>query len=295
MPLLVGQRINGEGSRRAKRLLLAGDYDGIVAMAREQLDAGADVIDVCVALRGEAQPGAAPGVEAVRGVDGEAERMAAVVRRLAAAIDAPVMIDSHHPQVLARGLEAIPGRHAIINSVNLQHGSGVVEETARLALRHGAAIVALCIDESGMARTAAHKLDVARRLFEIVVSGCRMPATSLYLDPLVFALPSRDAAWAASAVDTLEALRIIKEAVPGVRTIAGISDVSFGLKPAARAVLNAVFLHHCTIAGLDAAIVEPTEVRAYAEVPVAPRDLADAVLFNRAADAVQRYAAAFEP
>lgn len=279
MPLLIGQRINGEGSRRAKRLLLAGDYGGIVSMAREQLQAGADVIDVCVA---------------VRGVDGEAERMATVVRRLAAAIDAPLMIDSHDSQVLAAGLEAIPGRRSIVNSVSLQHGAGGVEEAARLALRYGAAIVALCIDETGMARTPAHKVDVARRLFDIVVNGCGMPAASLYLDPLVFALPSRDASWAGSAAETLDGLRNIKEALPGVRTIAGISDVSFGLKPPARAVLNAVFLHQCAIAGLDAAIVEPTDVRAYADIPVTPRELADAVLFNRAPDSVQRYAAIFE-
>ena len=279
MPLLVGQRINGEGSRRAKRLLLAGDYDGIVTLAREQLTAGAGVIDVCVALRD---------------VDGEAERMAAVVRRLVAALDAPLMIDSHDPQVLARGLEAMPGRHAIINSVSLKNGPGIVEETARLALRHGAALVGLCIDETGMARTPAHKLDVARRLSDIAVNGCGMAATSLYLDPLVFALPSRDASWASSAVDTLNALRSLEETLPDNPTIAGISDVSFGLKPAARSVLNAAFLHHCTIAGLDAAIVEPTEVRTYADLPIAQRDLADAVLFNRAPDALQRYAALFE-
>ena len=279
MPLLVGQRINGEGSRRAKRLLLAGDYDGIVTMAREQLNAGADVIDVCVALRG---------------VDGEAERMAIAVRRLAAALDAPLMIDSHDLQVLAAGLEAMPGLNAIVNSISLQNGTRAVEEAARLAMRHGAAIVGLCIDETGMARTPAHKLDVARRLFEIVVNGCGLPAASLYLDPLVFALPSRDATWAGSAVDTLDGLRNIKAALPEVRTIAGISDVSFGLKPPARAVLNAVFLHHCTAAGLDAAIVEPTDVRAYADLPVIHRELADAVLLNRAPDSVQGYAAVFE-
>jgi len=289
MPLLVGQRINGEGSRRAKRLLRAGDYDGIVTLAREQLDAGADVIDVCVALREETRP-----EESLRGVNREAERMAAVVGRLVAAPDAPLMIDSHDPQVLARGLEAMPGRQAIINSVSLKNGSETVEETARLALRHGAALVGLCIDETGMARTPAHKLEVAQRLFDVVVNGCGMPAASFYLDPLVFALPLRDASWASSAVDTLNALRSLKDTLPDNPTIAGISDVSFGLKPAARAVLNAAFLHHCTIAGLDAAIVEPTEVRAYADLPNVQRELADAVLFNRAPDALQRYAALFE-
>ena len=279
MPLLVGQRINGEGSRRARRLLLAGDYDGIVTLAREQLDAGADIIDVCVALRGE---------------DGEAERMAAVVRRLVAEIEVPLMIDSHDPLVLARGLEAMRGRHAIINSVHVKDGTGIVEEAARLALRHGAALVGLCIDETGMARAPAHKLEVARRLFDVVVNGCGLPPASFYLDPLVFALPSRDSSWASSAVDTLNALRDLEAHLPDSPTIAGISDVSFGLKPAARALLNAAFLHHCTTAGLDAAIVEPTEVRAYADLPIGQRDLAEAVLFNRAPDAVERYAALFE-
>jgi 5-methyltetrahydrofolate--homocysteine methyltransferase len=278
MPLLVGQRINGEGSRRARQLLLAGDYDGIVTMAREQLHAGADVIDVCVALHG---------------VAGEAERMAAVVRHLAAAVDAPLMIDSHDPQVLARGLEAMPGRHAILNSVSLQHGTGAVEDTTRLALDHGAAIVGLCIDETGMARTVAHKLDVARRLYEVVVNACGLPAASFYLDPLVFALPSRDATWAASAVDTLDALKSMKQEWPEVRTIAGICDVSYGLPPAARQALDAVFLHHCTKAGLDAAIVDPARVPAPDTLSPAVRDLADAVVFNHVADAMSRFTEAF--
>jgi 5-methyltetrahydrofolate--homocysteine methyltransferase len=278
MPLLVGQRINGEGSRRAKRLLLAGDYDGIVTLAREQLDAGADVIDVCVALRD---------------VPGEAERMAAVVRRLTTAFDVPLMIDSRDPAVIARGLAELP-RRAIVNSASLQNGAAAVEETARLALAHGAAIVGLCIDEAGMARTVAHKLEVARRLFDIVTGTCSAPAASLYLDPLVFALPLRDATWAASAVETLHALRRIKEELPGVRTIAGISDVSFGLAPPARAVLNATFLHHCTLAGLDAAIADPAEAHPYADLPPVARTLADSLLFNREPDALMRYAGAFE-
>jgi len=279
MPLLVGQRINGEGSRRAKRLLLAADYDGIVGLAQEQLDAGADVIDVCVALRG---------------VAGEAERMAAVVRQLTAALGVPLMIDSHDPRVIARGLEELPDGRAIINSVNLQNGATGVEETARLSLEHGAAIVGLCLDETGMARTVAHKVAVARRLFEIVLETCGVPAASLYLDPLVFALPARDATWAASAVETLVALSTLKEELPGIRTIAGISDVSFGLPPASRAVLNATFLHHCTLAGLDAAIADPSEMKAYADLPTVARELAEAVLFNRAPDALARFAEAFE-
>ena len=279
MPLLVGQRINGEGSRRAKRLLLAEDYDGIVALAREQLHAGADVIDVCVALRD---------------VPGEAERMAAVVRRLTAALDVPLMIDSPDRNVIAHGLAELPRGRGIVNSVNLQNGAAGIEETTRLALDHGAAIVGLCIDEAGMARTVAHKLEVARRLFDIVTGTCRATAASLYLDPLVFALPSRDASWAASAVETLHALRRIKEELPGVRTIAGISDVSFGLTPPARAVLNATFLHHCTLAGLDAAIADPAEVTAYADLPPVARTLADSVLFNREPDALDRLARAFD-
>jgi 5-methyltetrahydrofolate--homocysteine methyltransferase len=144
-----------------------------------------------------------------------------------------------------------------------------------------------------MARTIEHKLEAARRLFEIVVERCGLPPSSLYIDPLVFALPSRDASWAGSAIDTMEALRRIKETWPEVRTMVGISDVSFGLPLSARKILNAVFLHHCTEAGLDAAIVEPTDVRPYADLPPGERTLADAVLFNRAPDAIQRFGSAF--
>ena len=279
MPLLIGQRINGEGSRRARRLLLAEDYDGIVTLASEQLQAGADVIDVCVAIRD---------------VPGEAERMAAVVRRLTAALDVPLMIDSPDPQVIARGLEARRSGRSIINSVSLQNGAAGVEEMARLARRHNATIVGLCMDETGMARTVAHKLDIARRLFAIMVGTMGFDAAALYLDPLVFALPSRDATWAASASDTLTALRRIKEEQPGARTIAGISDVSFGLPPAARAILNATFLHHCTMAGLDAAIVDAAEMTAYADIAPVVRNCADAVLFNRGPDALPRFAETFE-
>ena len=277
MPLLVGQRINGDGSRRTRRLLLAGDYDAIVAIGEAQLRVGADALDVCVAIRG---------------VDGEAERMAAVVGRLAP-LRVPLVIDSRDPHVLATAVEALPHGHAILNSVHLQQGDASVEDTARLALRHGAAIVGLCLDEAGMARTVDHKLRVARRLFEVVVGRCGVPAASLYIDPLVFALPSRDSSWASSALETLHGLQRIKAALPEARTIAGISDVSFGLPPSARVMLNATFLHHCTEAGLDAAIVEPTDVRPYEELPVAERTLADAVLLNRAPDAMQRFADAF--
>ena len=280
MPLLIGQRINGEGSRRAKRLLLAEDYDGIVSMAGEQLQAGADVIDVCVAIRD---------------VTGEAERMAAVVRRLTAVLDVSLMIDSADPQVIARGLEERSSRHSIVNSVSLRDGTSGVEEVARLAQHHGAAIVGLCIDETGMARTTAHKVDVARRLFDLVVRGIGIEPASLYLDPLVFALPSRDASWAASAIDTLSALVAIKQECPGAQTVAGISDVSFGLPSRARAILNATFLHHCTAAGLDAAIVDPAETTAYGQLPPTVRDRADAVLFNRAPDALAQFAESFEP
>jgi 5-methyltetrahydrofolate--homocysteine methyltransferase len=277
-PLLVGERINAQGSRTVKRLLLAEDYDAIVGIARKQMESGAHVLDVCVATS--------------EGYD-ESRRMAAVVRRLSRTVEAPLMVDSTNPAVIARALEQIPGR-AIVNSISMESGRTRIDTVVPMTKAHGAALVALTIDEEGMARTRERKLAVARKIHDIVVSEYGMPAETLLFDALTFTLGTGDAAWRDSAKETIEGIRAIKYALPAVLTIVGVSNVSFGLAAHARPVLNSVFLHHCVDAGLDAAIVDPAHVHPYAAIPEDERELANALIFNRAPEALQRFITHFD-
>ena len=272
-PLLVGERVNSQGSRKVKRLLLADDYDGILDVAREQAESGAHVLDVCVALTERAD---------------EAEQMAKVVKLLSMSVESPLMIDSTEASVIEKALEHAPGR-AIINSINMENGRKRIDAVVPLAKKHGAALVALTIDEVGMAKTRERKLEIARRIHDIVVDEYGLTSGDLVFDALTFTLATGDAEWIDSARETIEGIRLIKRELPGVFTILGVSNVSFGLTPAARSVLNSVFLHHCVQAGLDAAIVNPAHVTPYAEVPPDERQLADDLVFNKRPDALQRY------
>ena len=277
-PLLIGERVNAQGSRKVKRLLLAEDYDGISNVAREQVESGAHVLDVCVAVteRGD-----------------EAEQMAKVVKLLSMTVETPIMIDSTEASVIATALEAIPGR-AIINSINMENGRERIDRVVPLAKKHGAALVALTIDPEGMAKTRQRKLEVAKKIYDIVVGEYGLQPQDLIYDDLTFTLATGDAEWIDSAVETIEGIRLIKRELPGVFTSLGVSNVSFGLAPDARAVLNSVFLHHCVEAGLDMAIVNPAHVQPYAEIPADERALADDLVFNRRPDALQRFIEHFD-
>jgi len=272
-PLLIGERVNSQGSRKVKRLLLADDYEGIVDVAREQVDSGAHVLDVCVALTERAD---------------EADQMAKVVKLLSMSVETPLMIDSTEAGVIEKALEHVPGR-AIVNSINMENGRKRIDAVVPLAKKHGAALVALTIDEIGMAKTRERKLEVARKIYDIVVGEYGMSPSDLIYDALTFTLATGDAEWIESAKETIEGIRLIKRELPGVFTILGVSNVSFGLTPDARAVLNSVFLHHCVQAGLDAAIVNPAHVRPYFEIPDSERRLADDLVFNKRPDALQHF------
>jgi 5-methyltetrahydrofolate--homocysteine methyltransferase len=272
-PLLVGERVNTQGSRKVKRLLLADDYEGVLEVAREQAESGAHVLDVCVALTERAD---------------EADQMARVVKLLSMSVEQPLMIDSTEAPVIEQALEAIPGR-AIVNSINMENGRKRIDAVVPLAKTHGAAVVALTIDEIGMAKTRERKLEVARKIYDIVVGEYGLAPEDLIYDALTFTLATGDSEWVDSAKETIEGIRAIKRELPGVLTILGVSNVSFGLDAAARHVLNSVFLHHCVEAGLDAAIVNPAHVKPYAEIPEGERALADDLVFNRRPDALQRF------
>ncbi len=272
-PLLIGERVNAQGSRRVKQLLLAEDYEGIVQVARQQLEAGAHVLDVCVAVTERAD---------------EAEQMAALVKLLSMSVELPLMIDSTEAAVIEAALQHVPGR-AIVNSINMENGRVRIDAVVPIARRYGAALVALTIDEQGMAKTRERKLEIARRISEIVVGEYGLAPEDLIYDALTFTLATGDAEWVDSAKETIEGIRLIKRELPGTYTSLGVSNVSFGLQPAARAVLNSVFLHHCVEAGLDMAIVNPAHIVPYAEISGTERALADDLVFNRRPDALQRF------
>jgi 5-methyltetrahydrofolate--homocysteine methyltransferase len=276
-PTLVGERVNAQGSRKAKELLLAEDYDGLVQVAEDQVEGGAHVLDVCVALT-ERQD--------------EAEQMRQTVKRISLTQPAPIQIDSTEPEVIRVALEQIPGR-AIVNSVNLEAGPAKLDVVAPLAVEHGAALIALTIDEAGMARTAERKVEIARRIAELCEAH-GLARELLIFDLLTFTLTTGDDEWKPSAVQTLEGIRRVKAELPGVKTSLGVSNVSFGVSAAARAVLNSVFLHHAVQAGLDLAMVNPNHITPYGEIAAQERELADDLVFNRRDDALERFIAHFE-
>ncbi len=276
-PLLVGERVNAQGSRKAKQALLADDYDTLLGLARQQVEGGAHVLDVQVALTERTD---------------EPEQMAKTVKKLSMGVEAPLVIDSTEASVIKAALEIAPGR-VIINSINMETGRSRIESVLPLALEHGAAVVALTIDEIGMGKTTARKVEIAHRIYDICVNEYGLPPNALIFDPLTFPVTTGQEELQTAAIETLDALTRIKQELPGVMTILGVSNVSFGLKQHARAVLNSVFLYHAVRAGLDMAIVNPTHITPYAEIDAEQRQLADDLIFNRP-DALPRYIAYFE-
>jgi 5-methyltetrahydrofolate--homocysteine methyltransferase len=276
-PTMVGERVNSQGSRKAKELLLADDYDGLVVIAEDQVGGGAHVLDVCVALTERSD---------------EDEQMRETVKRISLTQPAPIQVDSTEPEVIQAALEQIPGR-AIVNSINLEAGREKLDRVVPLALEHGACVIALTIDEVGMAKTAERKLEIAGRITELCAEHGLEP-DALIFDALTFTLTTGDEEWRHSAVETIEGIRRIKAELPGVHTSLGVSNVSFGVSPGARAVLNSVFLHHCVEAGLDLAMVNPNHITPYGEIPAEERELADDLVFDRREDALERFIAHFE-
>ncbi len=277
-PTLIGERVNTQGSRAVKRLLLADDYESVRDIARGQVEGGAHLLDVCVALT-ERQD--------------EADQMRALVKLLAQSVETPLVIDTTEADVVRAALEQYPGR-ATINSINLENGRERIDEVVPLAVEHGAALIALTIDEDGMAKTADRKLEIARRIHDIVTGDYGLDPADLIFDDLTFTLATGEAEFRRSALETIEGIRRIRDELPGVLTSLGVSNVSFGLQKPARAVLNSVFLHHCVEAGLDMAIVNPAHITPYAEVDEERRKLADDLIFDRSEDALQRFIEYFE-
>jgi 5-methyltetrahydrofolate--homocysteine methyltransferase len=277
-PTMVGERVNSQGSRKAKELLLADDYDGLLQIAEDQVAGGAHVLDLCVALTERAD---------------EDEQMRLVAKKVSLTQPAPIQIDSTEPEVIERALEQIPGR-AIVNSVNLEAGRDKLDRVVPVALAHGAALIALTIDEVGMAKTSERKVEIAKRIRDLCCEEHGLDPELLIFDCLTFTLTTGDEEWRPSAVETIAGIKAIKQEIPSVKTSLGVSNVSFGVSPGARAVLNSVFLHHCVDAGLDLAMVNPNHITPYSEIEEEERELADDLVFNRREDALERFIAHFE-
>jgi 5-methyltetrahydrofolate--homocysteine methyltransferase len=271
-PFLIGERLNAQGSAKFKKILLEGDLDSILSIARQQVNFGAHGLDVCVALteRGD-----------------ETQTMQAVIRKLATVVRAPFIIDSTEPDVMEAALKTAPGR-CILNSTNLEAGRAKADRVFNLARQYNAAVMALTIDEQGMARTADRKAEIAARLYEIAVREHGLNPGDLIIDALTFTLATGQVEFAGSALETFEGIRRIKANLPGVLTSLGVSNCSFGLKPNARGVINSVMLYHAVQAGLDMAIVNPIQIVPYMEIPAEERTLAEDLIFNRHPDALAR-------
>ncbi len=277
-PLLLGERCNAQGSRKFKRLLLSEDYDAILQLARQQVDGGAHALDISVAVTERSD---------------EAELMRNVVKILSMGVEVPLVIDTTEPEVMEIALQTAPGR-CLLNSTHLEGGREKADRVFALAKKYNAAVLVLTIDESGMAKTAARKLEIARRIYDIAVNEHGLRPQDLVFDTLTFTLGTGSEEWANSAIETLEGIRLIKAELPGVLASLGVSNVSFGLSPAARPVLNSIMLYHAVQAGLDMAIVNPAHITPYAEIPAEQRELTEDLIFNRRPDALQRFIEHFE-
>jgi 5-methyltetrahydrofolate--homocysteine methyltransferase len=265
--LAIGERTNANGSLAFREAMLAERWDDCVDIARSQIREGANLLDVCVDYVGR---------------DGVSD-MREVVSRLASASTLPLVIDSTEPAVIAAGLELIGGR-PVVNSVNFEDGDGPDSRFGRimpLVVEHGAAVIALTIDENGQARTADEKVRIASRLIDTLVSDWGMRVDDIIVDALTFPIATGQEETRRDAIETIEAIRRITAAYPGIHTTLGVSNVSFGLNPAARSVLNSVFLHEAAEAGLDSAIINAAKIVPLASVPDDRRQVALDLVWDR--------------
>jgi 5-methyltetrahydrofolate--homocysteine methyltransferase len=265
--LIIGERTNANGSKKFRDAMLAGDLDTCLAMARDQVKEGAHVLDVCVDYVGR---------------DGTGD-MDEVAARFATQVAAPLVFDSTEPPVLEAGLRRNGGR-AILNSANLEdgeHEGSRLDSVFKLAREYGAAVICLLIDEEGQARDVEWKLRIAHRIHDLAVDRYGLEPGDLVFDALTFPLSTGDDDLRRDGIATIEAIRRIKAELPGVFTTLGVSNVSFGLSPAARHVLNSVFLHECVEAGLDSAIVHAAKIMPLHKIPEAQRTVALDLVWDR--------------
>ena len=276
-PLIIGERINTQGSRKAKKLVLDDDYEGLVDLGRIQVEDGAHCLDVCVATTERAD---------------EKEFMLNLVKRLSLEIDAPLVIDSTDPEVIESSVTQIPGR-PIINSINLEGDGSRFEKLAPIMAKYGLPSIALCIGPEGMAKTPQQKVDTAELLYE---TGKKygLKIEQFIFDVLTFTLATGENEFLDAGKNTLEGIRLVKEKFPNSFTTLGLSNISFGLAPYARKIINSVFLYHAVKTGLDSAIVNAKEIIPYGEIDEKEKKLAEDLIFNTNSNALSDLIAYFE-
>ena len=279
-PLLVGEQTNANGSKKFKQLLEREDYDGIVGVAREAVKEGAHMVDLCVAFVGR----------------GEIKDMNESIHRFNQHVTVPVMIDSTEAPVVEEALKRIAGK-PIVNSINLEDGGDRLRKVTAMAKKYGAGLVALTIDEKGMAKTREEKLRVAKRIYQIVTQQYGIRPEDIFFDLLTFTLGSGSEEFRGAGPETIEAIRRLKRELPGVHTILGVSNISFGLAPHSRQILNSVFLHECVQAGLDAAIVHAKKIVPLFKIEKDDLEIAQRLLHNKwvdGKDPLQEFIAHFQ-
>ena len=275
-PLIVGERTNVIGSRKFKRLICEEKFDEASEIARAQVKNGAQIIDICLANPDR----------------NEMDDMRCFLEQVTKKIRVPLMIDSTDADVIEMSLTYSQGK-AIINSINLEDGEERFEKVVPLAKKFGAALIVGTIDEDpkqGMGVTRQRKLEIAERAYKLLTEKYGIAEEDIYWDSLVFPCATGDAQYIGSAVETIEGIRLIKQKFPRTKSVLGVSNVSFGLPIAGREVLNAVFLHHCTQAGLDMAIVNAELLTRYASIPPEEIELANNLLYNKGADCIAVFA-----
>ena len=266
-PLIIGERTNATGSKKFSQCIGQNDIAGMLNVAKSQQEEGAHMLDVSLALTGR----------------DEVQDARAFVAELRGVIELPLFYDSTEPRAIEEVLKAYPGR-LVINSVNLEDGGKRLRQVSGLARRFGAGLVVTCIDESGMCMTAQRKVECAKRIFDILQKDFGFKPSDIFIDALTFSLGAGDPSLRTSAIETFEAIRRVKSDLPGVFTILGVSNCSYGLDQRLRRYLNSVFLHHALKAGLDAAILNAGKVVPLSEVPENIRNLCEDLIFNRGED-----------
>ena len=276
-PLIIGERLNTQGSKKAKHLVLNDDFDGLVDLARNQVEDGAHCIDVCVATTERSD---------------EKEFILKLVKSLSLEIDAPLVIDSTDPEVIESAIEQIPGK-PIINSINLEGDGSRFKALAPLMAKYGIPAIALCIGPEGMAKTPTQKVETAELLYNTGKKyGLR--ADQFIFDVLTFTLATGEDEFLDAGKNTLEGIKLVKERFPNSFTTLGLSNISFGLAPQTRRVLNSVFLYHAVQAGLDSAIVNAREITPYTEIDEKERKLVEDLIFNTHPNALSDLISHFE-
>ncbi len=276
-PFIIGERLNTQGSRQFKQIMLDAQYDQILPIARRQIEQGARALDLCTAMSENAD---------------EQTYMLRLVEAVTGRVDAALCVDTTQPHVMEAALQVIQ-EPCILNSTHLEHGREKADRVFELAKAHSASVIVLTIDEQGMAHTAGRKLEVAHKIHDIAVNDHGLAPEDLIFDTLTFTLATGEPQYENSAVETLTAIQQIKQEMPGVLTSLGVSNVSYGFSPEARIVLNNIMLEQAVQHELDLCIFNPGHLLDFATIPADQRLLAENLIYNRSGNALRDIAAYF--